>query len=146
MTAIITGSFNMGIFSNIFGGPAIDAVSAVSNAVDQLFTSDEERAQAEILMVKIRQQPQILQAEINRIEAAHRSLFVAGWRPFIGWVCGVGFLWAFLLHPLFEWIVALRGLDMVPPGIVTDNMMELVLALLGLGTLRSVEKMTGRSK
>ncbi len=136
----------MSFLSKIIGEPAIDAVSAVGNAVDQLFTSDEERAQAEILMAKIRQKPQILQAEINRIEAAHRSLFVAGWRPFIGWVCGVGFLWAFLLHPLFEWVVVLRGLDIVAPAIVTDNMMELVLALLGLGTLRSVEKMTGRSK
>lgn len=136
----------MGLFSKIFGGPAIDAVSAVGNVVDQLFTSDEEKAQAAILMAKIRQKPQLLQAEINRVEAGHRSLFVAGWRPFIGWVCGLGFLWAFLLHPLFEWIVALRGLDISAPGIVTDNMMELVLALLGLGTLRSVEKMTGRSK
>lgn len=136
----------MGFFSKILGGPAIDAVSAMGNVVDQLFTSDEERAQAAILMAKIRQKPQILQAEINRVEASHRSLFVAGWRPFIGWVCGVGFLWAFLLHPLFEWIIALRGLDVVPPAIVTDNMMELVLALLGLGTLRSVEKIAGRSK
>ncbi len=136
----------MGFFSKILGGPAIDAVSAVGNVVDQLFTSDEEKAQAAILMEKIRQKPQLLQAEINRVEAGHRSLFVAGWRPFIGWVCGFGFLWAFLLHPLFEWIVVLRGLDIAAPGIITDNMMELVLALLGLGTLRSVEKMTGRSK
>ncbi len=136
----------MGFFSKILGGPAIDAVSAVGNVVDQLFTSDEEKVQAAILMEKIRQKPQLLQAEINRVEAGHRSLFVAGWRPFIGWVCGFGFLWAFLLHPLFEWIVVLRGLDIAAPGIITDNMMELVLALLGLGTLRSVEKMTGRSK
>jgi len=136
----------MGIFSKIFGGPAIDAVSAVGNVVDQLFTSDDERAQVALLMEKLRQQPQILQAEINRLEASHRSLFVAGWRPFIGWVCGLGFLWAFILHPLFLWVVAVRGMAITPPEIMTDNMMELVLALLGLGTLRSVEKMTGRSK
>lgn len=136
----------MGILSKIFGGPAIDAVSAVGNVVDQLFTSDDERAQAALLMEKLRQQPQILQAEINRIEASHRSLFVAGWRPFIGWVCGLGFLWAFILHPLFLWVVAVRGMAITPPEIMTDNLMELVLALLGLGTLRSVEKMTGRSK
>lgn len=136
----------MGLLSRIFGGPAIDAVSAVGNVVDQLFTSDEERAQAVFLMEKLRQKPGLLQAEINRVEASHRSLFVAGWRPFIGWVCGMGFLWAFLLHPLFEWIVVLRGLDIMVPAIVTDNMMELVLALLGLGTLRSIEKIQGRSK
>jgi len=136
----------MGLFSKILGGPAIDAVSAVGNVVDQLFTTDEERAQAAILMEKIHQKPQILQAEINRVEASHRSLFVAGWRPFIGWVCGLGFLWAFLLHPLFQWGVAIAGLEITPPDINTDSLMQLVLALLGLGTLRSVEKMTGRSK
>jgi len=136
----------MSFFSRLLGDPAIDAVSAVGNVVDQLFTSDEERAQAAVLMEKLRQKPGILQAEINRIEASHRSLFVAGWRPFIGWVCGVGFLWAFLLHPLFEWFVLLSGLEVITPEIATNNMMELVLALLGLGTLRSVEKMTGRSK
>ncbi|PCI34390.1 MAG: hypothetical protein COB54_00940 [Alphaproteobacteria bacterium] len=136
----------MGFFAKLLGAPAIDAVSAVGNVVDQLFTSDEERAQAAILMAKIRQKPHLLQAEINRVEAAHRSLFVAGWRPFIGWVCGMGFLWAFLLHPLFEWIIVLRGLEITAPAIATDNMMELVLALLGLGALRSVEKLKGRSK
>ncbi|MFC7048445.1 3TM-type holin [Emcibacter nanhaiensis] len=136
----------MSFLGDLFGGPAVDAVSAVGNVFDKLFTSDEEKARAEAVMAKIRQQPQILQAEINRIEAAHRSVFVAGWRPFIGWVCGIGFLWAFLLHPLFQWGVALAGLDVTPPKIATDNMMELVLALLGLGALRSAEKMTGRSK
>lgn len=136
----------MGLLAKIIGAPAIDAVTAVGNVVDKIFTSDAEKAQAAIVMERIRQKPQLLQAEINRIEAAHRSLFVAGWRPFIGWVCGVGFLWAFLLHPLFQWAVVLWGIDVTPPAIITDNMMELVLALLGLGTLRSVEKISGRSK
>jgi len=133
-------------FSRIFGGGAVDAVSAVGNVFDQLFTSDEEKAQAAAVLDKIRQRPHLLQAEINKIEAAHRSIFVAGWRPFIGWVCGIGFLWAFLLHPLFEWLVVLFELDVTPPVIITDNMMELVLALLGLGALRSMEKLKGRSK
>lgn len=136
----------MSFFSKILGGGTVDAVSAVGNVFDQLFTSDQERAQAAAVMEKIRQRPHILQAEINRIEASHRSIFVAGWRPFIGWVCGMGFLWAFLLHPLFEWMVVLFDLKVTPPLIMTDNMMELVLALLGLGALRSVEKLKGRTK
>lgn len=136
----------MSFFSKILGGGTVDAVSAVGNVFDQLFTSDQEREQAAAVMEKIRQRPHILQAEINRMEAAHRSIFVAGWRPFIGWVCGMGFLWAFLLHPLFEWMVVLFDLKVTPPLIMTDNMMELVLALLGLGALRSVEKLKGRAK
>ncbi|PHZ86468.1 3TM-type holin [Paremcibacter congregatus] len=136
----------MGFLGKLFGSAAGDAVSAVGKVVDQLFTSDEERAQAALLMAKLRQKPHLLQAEINKIEAGHRSLFVAGWRPFIGWVCGIGFLWAFLLHPLFVWTVVVWGLQVEPPVIVTDHMMELVLALLGLGGLRTAEKMTGRAK
>lgn len=136
----------MGLLSSIFGEPVTDAVTAVGNVFDQLFTSDEEREQAARLMAKIRQKPMILQAEINKIEASHRSIFVAGWRPFIGWVCGIGFLWAFLIHPIFAWGLVLWGKDIAPPEIMTDHMMELVLALLGLGALRTAEKMTGRTK
>jgi hypothetical protein len=136
----------MSILRSLFAKPATDAVAALGNVFDQLFTSDEERAQAQIVLTKIAQQPHLLQAEINKVEAAHRSIFVAGWRPFIGWICGLGILWAFIGHPLFEWVVALKSLDVVPPSIDTDHLLELVLALLGLGALRTAEKLTGRSK
>lgn len=136
----------MSILGSLFAKPATDAVAALGNVFDQLFTSDEERAQAQIVLTKIAQQPHLLQAEINKVEAAHRSIFVAGWRPFIGWICGLGILWAFIGHPLFEWVVALKSLDVVPPSINTDHLLELVLALLGLGALRTAEKLTGRSK
>lgn len=140
----------MSFLAKILGGAAGDAaggaIGALGSAFDKLFTSDEERAQAALVLEKLRQQPHILQAEINRLEAGHRSLFVAGWRPFIGWVCGLGLAWAFLGHPMFEWLVALRGLAISAPAIATDNMMELILALLGLGGLRTFEKLTGRAK
>lgn len=136
----------MSLLTRLVGGPAVDAVTAIGSIFDRLFTSEEERRQAEALMQKIAQQPALVQAEINKIEAAHRSIFVAGWRPFIGWVCGCGFAWAFLVHPVFAWYVALRHLDVTPPEIVTDNMMELVIALLGLGVLRTYEKAAGRSR
>lgn len=136
----------MSVLGSFLARPATDAVSALGNVFDQLFTSDEERAQANIVLTKIAQQPHLLQAEINKIEAAHRSIFVAGWRPFIGWICGLGILWAFLLHPVFEWLVALKALGVEPPQINTDHLLELVLAMLGLGALRTAEKLTGRSK
>ena len=90
-------------------------------------------------------EPGRLQATINMIEAQHRSVFVAGWRPFIGWVCRVGLAWAFVGHPVFEWAVAIfapeRGI--VPPAIVTDHLLELVIAMLGMGALRTFEKSRG---
>ena len=136
----------MGFFARLLGAGAAAPIEAIGSAFDKLFTSDEEKLDKQALLARIAQRPQLLQAEINRIEAAHRSLFVAGWRPFIGWVCGLGFLWAFLGHPVFEWVVAARGLDLTAPAIATENMMELVLALLGLGGLRTVEKLQGRAK
>lgn len=136
----------MSLFGKLIGGAAVDAVTALGGVFDKLFTSDAERAQAQAVFAKIAQEPALLQAEINKIEAAHRSVFVAGWRPFIGWICGLGFAWAFLVHPVIQWYVALRELAVTPPDIMTDNMMELVIALLGLGALRTYEKAAGRSK
>lgn len=136
----------MAFFAKLLGNEVVSAVDAVGNAFDKLFTSDEERANAEMVMAKLRQAPHMLQAEINRVEASHRSIFVAGWRPFIGWVCGVGFLWAFVGQPVFEWSVALAGSDINPPSVPSENMLELVMALLGLGGLRTYEKLSGRAK
>ena len=83
------------------------------------------------------------QLEINKVEAAHRSIFVAGWRPFIGWVCGAGIAWAFIGQPIANWAVEAFGLGMPLPIIPTDNLMELVLAMLGMGGLRTFEKLRG---
>ena len=136
----------MGFFAKILGGAAKEPIQAIGGVFDQLFTSDEEKLDKQALLARIAQKPHVLQAEINRIEAAHRSLFVAGWRPFIGWVCGAGFLWAFLGHPLFEWTVTIKKLGIAAPDIPTENMLELVLALLGLGGMRTYEKIMGRAK
>ena len=80
------------------------------------------------------------QIKINQVEAAHKSLFVAGWRPFIGWVCGVAIAYAFIGQPLIEWIVALNNLEIKAPEIKSDVLFELVLAMLGMATLRTYEK------
>jgi len=92
------------------------------------------------LLDKIAQKPVIFQAEINKIDAQHRSLFVAGWRPAIGWVCAIGLAFPFILNPLIEWAGG------IGPNIPMEQLMELVVALLGLGTLRTFEKLAGRAK
>lgn len=87
------------------------------------------------------------QLEINKMEAQHHSVFVAGWRPFIGWVCGVGFAYNFIVHPLLQW-----GAVMMPEVAVTleqmpqleiGELMSLTLGMLGLGGLRTYEKRVG---
>jgi len=87
------------------------------------------------------------QTKINEIEAGHSSIFVAGWRPFIGWVCGVGLLWAFILQPIFVWSITVFDLGVTSvPQINSDGLYQLVLAMLGMGGLRTFEKMKGVSR
>lgn len=83
------------------------------------------------------------QLEVNKQEAAHKSIFVAGWRPWIGWVCGMSLFWTFFAHPIASWAITLAGLDVAPPDIPIDRLFELVLAMLGMGTLRTFEKLKG---
>ena len=83
------------------------------------------------------------QAAINQAEAGHSSVFVAGWRPAIGWVCAAALAWAFIVAPVATWGMAVFGLRETLPAIGTDNLFELVLAMLGLGGLRTFEKMRG---
>lgn len=80
------------------------------------------------------------QTEINKIEAAHRNLFVSGWRPAIGWVCALGVFWTFLGLPFTDFALDLYGSDILLPAIPEDRVFELVFALLGMSTLRTVEK------
>ena len=104
-----------------------------------------ERAQAELIKAAQDQdfQKAMGQLEINKVEAQHASLFVAGWRPAVGWVCVTGLAYNFLLYPLLTWLVAVTGAEINPPALLSENLMELVLGMLGLGALRSFEKYKG---
>lgn len=104
-----------------------------------------EKAQAELLRAAQDQdfQKAMGQLEINKVEAQHASIFVAGWRPAIGWVCVIGLAYNFLFYPMLTWLVAITGAEINPPPLLSENLMELVLGMLGLGALRSFEKWKG---
>ena len=83
----------------------------------------------------------IAQMEVNKVEAAHKSLFVAGWRPFIGWVCGVGLLYSVMLRDLIVWVMALIDPTLSPPPDQdTTQMTTVLMGMLGMGGLRTFEK------
>ena len=77
--------------------------------------------------------------EINAKEAASPSIFVAGWRPFTGWICSFGLLYATVIHNLLEWLSTIRGWAL-PPAVDTDTLLYVLGSLLGIGALRTVEK------
>jgi len=88
----------------------------------------------------------IAQLEINKAEAAHRSIFVAGWRPFIGWTCGVALAWTYVGVPILQFILAQTGHLIDLPALDMGQMMPVLMGMLGLGGLRSFEKFKGISK
>ena len=133
----------MSLWTWLSGGKAVaEPIEAVGNVLDALFTSDDERLDKEIIKQRLAQQPALAQAEITKVQAQHRSTFVAGARPFILWVCGLGFLFSFVINPILQWIAPEAGSPVLP----LDVMMELTLAMLGLAGLRTVEKLQGKSK
>jgi len=84
-----------------------------------------------------------IQTRINEIEAQHRTVFVAGWRPFIGWVCGVALAYNFVIRDLFIWAIKP---ETVPPALQMEHLMTVLLGMLGLGGLRTYEKLKDKVK
>lgn len=97
------------------------------------------KAMADILAAAMKADSE--QVEVNKVEAANSNLFVAGWRPFIGWVCGSSLAWAWIIAPLAQWVVAFWHPEVKLPSIPVDQQLELILAMLGMGGLRTFEKL-----
>ncbi len=127
-------------------GVIVDAVEGVFKGVvkpvlDKAFTDANERLQAELTAKKQLFDLLIAQAEVNKEEAKNASVFVAGWRPFIGWVCGSTLAYVWVVRDVITYVIALAGLHVPPPPLVmTDHILELTLGMLGFGALRTWEK------
>lgn len=132
-------------------------VEAVGNLADDLFTSDEERAKADIEAMQVGLEAARVDAdlikgqhEINKVEAAHTSIFVAGWRPAIGWVGVLALGYQFILYPLMTWAWAwlqaqgwVPGAVEPPPILDIEALMVLMTGILGISTSRTFEKVRG---
>jgi hypothetical protein len=139
----------MGFLSGLFaGGKTIAApVTAIGNVLDKLFTSKDEKLTHEEVRMRLMMQPDVAQVEINKLEAQHRSKFVAGWRPFIGWVCGFALAYNFILRDLIAWGMQIfESTVEAPPELAMEHLMTVLLGMLGLGGMRTYEKLKGNSK
>jgi len=118
----------------------------VNKFVDRIPNGNERARAKEALekeLVDAANSVMLAQTEINAVEAKHKSIFVAGWRPFIGWVCGVGIAWSMVVQPMAQWAMIAWGDGTELPTIDTSYLMELVTAMLGMSGLRTFEKMRG---
>lgn len=153
----------MSILSGIFSAGASTVVDSVGGLLDNLFTSYEEREEAKRLMAQVKDKPQQDQRNINLVEAAHRSVFVAGWRPFLGWVGGISIASYYLPKHIMaaglwvwqniEYMRRAIGSNEITsltltayPVALDDTIMELILGLLGLAATRTFEKAKGLTK
>lgn len=117
--------------------------------INRLFPNPEEKAKAELELLKMTQDgdlKQVLaQLEINAKEAQHPSLFVAGWRPGAGWAGVAGLIYAAIGHPLLTWLASIKGWP-APPAVDSELLLYVLGGMLGLGGLRTYEKSKGVTK
>ncbi len=133
---------------NILGISSV--VESVGKVIGDLHTSDKERMELELESKRIDQAIDLGQMEVNKVEAANQNLFVAGWRPAIGWVGAGAMFYQFLLYPLLVWAwVWLQAEGYVPkevkppPMLDTEALWVILSGMLGIAGMRSFEKSRG---
>jgi len=127
-----------------------DVISAVKDIVGEVIVDKDKRIEINYKLQELEDKAQerlheelMAQAEINKVEAANASVFVSGWRPFIGWVSGAGVAWTFVVGPVAEWGSRLAGWRGAMPELDTGQLMALVTAMLGVAGYRTFEKVKG---
>ena len=124
--------------------------------IERVFPDPAAKAAAELELLRLHQTGELAalaaatdlakgQLAINTEEAKSASLFVAGWRPAIGWTCAAAFGYAAILEPLMRMSATVGGYVGTFPAIDTDITLQVLMGLLGLGTLRTIEKLQGKA-
>jgi len=136
----------MSVISDILSGGVsglLNSAGQFAKDIRQAITgeiSPEKKAEIEQRALEIEYALTKAQTDINLEEAKHPSIFVAGWRPFVGWVCGFSLGWQFIGSPIFEWIIKIADKNVSAPEMDTGSLVTVLFALLGLGGMRTYEK------
>ena len=118
-----------------------DSIIGVAGKVLDKFVEDKDlKTKLDFELRKAYSDANIAQIEVNKEQAKHPSLFVAGARPSIMWICAFGLGWQFVFLPVATWYMAFTGQPILLPAIESEGLMSLTLALLGLGGMRTFEK------
>lgn len=124
-----------------------DAVAAGLKILDKFIPDPAEKAKAEAELRSSLLSWDRGQLQVNAVEAAHRSIFIAGWRPFLGWVFGIAFAFQLVLYPIAAWAASMFFYVALPePPKLDPIMREIIVGMLGIGGLRTYEKIKGVTK
>lgn len=126
-------------------------IPVIGTLLDKVLPDPKMAAEAKFKIIELAQKGElanlesdvklaIAQTEVNKVEAS-TDTFRGGWRPFIGWICGLGLGIQFIISPLFTWVSLLLGYNVIFPILDSDVLMTLLFGMLGLGTLRTTEKL-----
>mgnify|MGYP003637470105 FL=1 len=126
-------------------GTVISTILPIAETIlDRVVPDKNAKAKAlqdlEQMLVEAETKGQLAQIEVNKIEAASRSVWTSGWRPFIGWSCGFAMAYAYVVQPILVFVLAQSGYLIELPRVELAEMMPILLGMLGLGGLRSFEK------
>ncbi len=129
-------------------------IPVLGSLMDKLFPDPAAAAEAKLKVMEMAQRGDLAQLdadlklatgqqEVNKVEAANNSLFVSGWRPAVGWVCAAAFAYKFVLAPALAFLLTSLGHPIILPVLDFTEMSTVLLGMLGLGSLRTVEKIKG---
>jgi hypothetical protein len=127
-------------------GPGLKMIEKLVDRIPDPAAKERATLEMQADLLKYAAEQSNAQMEVNKVEAAHSSIFVAGWRPFIGWMGGISLGYAFLAQPILSWLLAIVGVTTPLPEPNTEAMMALVTAMLGVTAARSFDKWKGTAK
>lgn len=129
-------------------------IPLLGNVLDKLFPDPTAAGEAKMKLMELAQTGELAkmnaemqiatgQLEVNKVEAANSSIFVSGWRPFVGWTCGAAFAFKFIGGPMLVFIAGYFGHPITLPEMDFTEMSTILMGMLGIGALRTVEKVKG---
>ena len=137
----------MGVL-DLLGGPLTPIIELVGKVLDRVIPDPAQAAQAKLQLIQLQQSGELAamtaQTDTNKVEAASNSVFVAGWRPFCGWIGGCGLAYAAIIEPTARFVATVMvGYTGDFPAIDTTVTMQILFGMLGLGAMRSYDKAKG---
>jgi hypothetical protein len=120
-----------------------EAVAAGLKVLDKFIPDPAQKAKAEAELRDALIKWDQAQTEVNKVEAANPNMFVAGWRPWIGWTCGMALAYQYVLTPIVMWLAAIALIDLPQPPKLDEALWQLMTGMLGIAGLRTFEKVKG---
>ena len=121
-------------------------IEPVSHILDKFIADKDLKLKLQHELNQELHKANMAQIEVNKVEAQHRTVFVAGWRPFTGWICASALAYHFIIEPILIFALPLQNIQLTLPTFDMGSLLTVLMGMLGLGGLRTYEKAKGITK